>query len=103
MTHHNKSGEEELKKMLGHAIAHGTYMNDEAREREFERIWKAFTAHTTQAIQTALAAVREDLPEDKPFPLPEGTALMEQNWKGYNAALTEVKKTIDEHIKGAGK
>lgn len=55
MNHSNPtdSNNEELKQKLGFAIAHGTYMDDEAREAKFNEIWQDIVARDQQI---ALAA-----------------------------------------------
>ncbi len=50
---------EEIKGDLGHAIAHGTYFNDEARELSFERIVEKMTKWSDQQTQQVLESLVE--------------------------------------------
>lgn len=47
-TQNSAMGDEDLKQELGFAIAHGTYMDEEARESEFNKIWEAITSRDKQ-------------------------------------------------------
>lgn len=56
--------EEELKRKIGHGIAHGTYMDDEAREAYFNEVMSMIEAHSQLAVEGVLGKVKEIIGED---------------------------------------
>ncbi len=105
MTHHNKSGEElrlKLKALVINKKIRGVEMAvgflSDATVDELIRI---FNVHTTQAIQTALAAVREDGPKD--YEIQPGRSRVGPDETQTNKTNAQWRETIDKHIKGAGK